>query len=141
MKKEKSAGAVIYRLEKGEPLYLLLHYPPSPKATREYWDLPKGHMEEGETEEETVRREVKEETGLSDIELQSGFKEEIHYWFQWKGKKISKTVVFFLAKTSQKEVTISEEHIGCTWLPYKKAIEKLTYQNAKQLISKAHDYL
>ncbi|HEX9722574.1 MAG TPA: NUDIX domain-containing protein [Candidatus Paceibacterota bacterium] len=141
MKKEKSAGAVIYRLEKGEPVYLLLHYPPSPKATSEYWDLPKGHVERGETEEDTVRREVKEETGLENIELRHGFRETIHYWFQWKRKKISKTVAFYLAKTGEKEITISEEHIGFVWLPYAKAIEKLTYQNAKQLIQKANDYL
>ena len=64
MRKEKSAGAIVFRIENTKPKYLLLHYPSSANAKKEYWDLPKGHVEEGETEEETARREVKEETGL-----------------------------------------------------------------------------
>ena len=59
-------------MEKGEPVYLLLRYP-SVKPKKEYWDLPKGHMEKGEQEKDTVVREVREETGLEDIEIFDGF--------------------------------------------------------------------
>jgi bis(5'-nucleosidyl)-tetraphosphatase len=141
MKKEKSAGAIIFRTAGGERVYLLLHYPTSKKTKGEYWDLPKGHMEKGETEEDTVRREVEEETGLSDIELFDGFREEIHYWFQAGKQKVSKTVLFYLAKVSQDTVTISEEHLGFVWLPYEKAQKRLTYENAKQVLQKAHYFL
>ena len=140
MPKEKSAGAIVFRVEKGEPMYLLLHYP-SARAKKEYWDLPKGHMEKGEQEKDTVVREVGEETGLKDIELFDGFREEIRYWFQLKGQKISKTVAFYLAQTRQKEVTISSEHFGFLWLGYEDAIEKLTYKNAKQVLKEARDFL
>jgi len=141
MKKEKSAGAIIFRLEKKQPLYLLLHYPSSEKSKKEYWDLPKGHIEEGETEKQTVQREVQEETGLLAIELFEGFREEIHYWFQWQGEKISKTVAFYVAETKQKEITISKEHIGFSWLAYEEALQKLTYENAKTILTKAHDFV
>jgi 8-oxo-dGTP pyrophosphatase MutT (NUDIX family) len=141
MPKEKSAGAIIYRVEQGTPVYLLLHYPFSGKSTKEYWDLPKGHMEKGETEEDTVRREVQEETGLADINFFDGFREEIHYWFQWQGKTISKNVVFFLAETKQDAIVISEEHIGFRWLPYAEALQQLTYENAKGTLTKAHNTL
>ena len=53
---EKSCGAVVYRMEKGRRLYLLLHY------CEGHWDLPKGHVEAGESEEQTARREISEET-------------------------------------------------------------------------------
>jgi len=141
MPKEKSAGAIVFRIEKGEPVYLLLHYPSSAKAKREYWDLAKGHIEKGEEEKDTVLREIQEETGLKDIRLFDGFREEIRYWFQLGGQKISKTVAFYLAQTKQGKVTISHEHVGFQWLPYKQAQEKLTYQNAKQVLEKAHHFL
>ena len=140
MKKERSAGAIIFRLENGVPLYLLLHYP-SARPKKEYWDLPKGHMEKGEQEKDTVIREVQEETGLKDIELFDGFREEIRYWFQSKGQKTSKTVAFYLGQTKQKNVTISSEHLGFLWLLYEEAREKLTYENAKQVLKEAHDFL
>lgn len=140
MKKERSAGAIIFRLENGIPLYLLLRYP-SARSKKEYWDLPKGHMEKGEQEKDTVVREVREETELRDIEFFDGFREEIRYWFQSKGKKISKTVAFYLAQTKQKKVTISSEHLGFLWLGYEEARQKLTYENAKQVLNKAHNFL
>ena len=98
-------------------------------------------MEQGETEEQTTRREVQEETGLRDIELLDGFREVIHYWFQSAGEKISKTVVFYLAETKQEEVTVSREHIGFQWLPHEEALRELTFQNAKQVVKKAHAFL
>lgn len=141
MTKEKSAGAIVFRVEKGKPLYLLLHYPSGTKSKEEYWDLPKGHIEEGEKEQETVRREIREETGLSDVEFLEGFREEIHYWFQFGAEKISKTVVFYLVKTRQERVVISSEHLGFQWLGFQEAQEKLTYKNAKEILQKAHTYL
>ena len=140
MQKEKSAGAIIFRIEKGKPFYLLLRYP-SVKPKKEYWDLPKGHMEKGEQEKDTVVREVREETGLQDIELFSGFRKEIRYWFQVGEQKISKTVIFYLAKTRQEKVTISSEHLGFQWLGYEDAIKKLTYKNAKRILEKAHRFI
>lgn len=141
MKTEKSAGAIVFRIEKGRPAYLLLHYPSSAKAKKEYWDLPKGHVEKGEEEQDTVRREIQEETGLIDIELFEGFREEIRYWFQFGGQKISKTVVFYLAKTRQKKVIISSEHLGFQWLGYEDATKKLTYENARKILKKTHHFL
>jgi len=86
-------------------------------------------------------RETKEETGISDLEFIDGFKENINYNFQYEGELIYKEVVFFLAKTKTETVMVSHEHLGYTWLDYKNAIEKTTYQNAKDIISKANDLL
>jgi len=138
MKKERSAGAIIARREKKGYVYLLLHYPSSVRAKKEYWDLPKGHIELGETEVEAAKREVAEETGLKNIVLHKDFRHRIHYWFQWEGEKISKTVTFYLGETGKKEIIISDEHIGFAWLSYKEALQKLTYENAKKVLRKAH---
>jgi len=138
---EKSAGAVIFRRENNNIYYLLLHYPSSTKAPKEYWDLPKGHIEKGEKELETVKREVEEETGLKDIKFIDGFKKWIKYFFKFNGKNILKFVTFYLGETKTKEVKVSYEHLGYEWLSYEKALERLTFKNAKEILKKANTFL
>jgi len=135
---EKSAGAIIFRKENNNFFYLLLHYPSSAKAPKEYWDFPKGHIEKGEDEIKTVKREVEEETGLKDIKIIEGFREWIKYFFKFEGKTVLKCVTFYLAETKTKDVKISGEHVGYKWLPYEDAIEQLTFKNAKEVLKKAH---
>jgi len=137
---EKSAGAVIFKKEEGKNFYLLLQYP-GLRHPKTYWDLPKGHIEKGEKEQETVKREVKEETGLEDIEIIPGFKETIKYFFKWEGKNILKFVTFYLVKAKTEKVKISDEHMSYVWLVYEKALEKLTFKNAKEILKKANDHL
>jgi 8-oxo-dGTP pyrophosphatase MutT (NUDIX family) len=132
---EKSAGAIISRKEKGKIYYLLLHYESG------HWGFPKGHIEKGESLEDTVHREVKEETGIGDIKIINGFKEWIKYFFKLKGKNIFKTVTYLLAETKQKEVKISWEHTGYKWLAYEKALEQLTFRNTKEILKKANKFL
>ena len=138
---ERSAGAVIFKKEGEKPLFLLLHYPFGSRNPEPYWDLVKGHVEKGEKLEETAKREVLEETGIKDINLINGFKETIRYFFQWKEKDITKFVTFLLAETKTEKVTISEEHIGYKWLPFQEAIELLTFDNAKEILKKANNFL
>lgn len=137
---EKSAGAIIFRNNK-ETKYLLLHYPSGSKSKKDYWDFPKGHVEKGEKEIDTVRREVKEETGLENIEIAEGFKEWIKYFFKFKGKTVFKIVTFYLARAETKDVKISFEHTGYKWLPYEKALDQLTFKNAKEILKKANQFL
>lgn len=139
---EKSAGAIIFRKEGGKRLFLLLHYPSADhRAKKEYWDLPKGHIEKGENIFNTAKREIFEETGLKDIKFLSGFKETIRYFFKWEGKNILKFVTFLLAESRTKEIKISEEHVGFKWLPFDEALDKLTFKNAKDILEKANDFL
>ena len=145
MPKEKSAGAIIYRMENGVPMYLLLHYQSG------HWEFAKGHVEEGETEEQTVRREVQEETGIDQLDFIPGFKENIKYFFRnnyalkaedkKKAPWIFKLVVFYLARTNIKEIILSKEHIGFAWLSFDDALKKLTFKNAKNVLTKAHNII
>ena len=151
MPREKSAGAIIYRMENGIPLYLLLHYTPSNEGKRGQWGFAKGHVEEGETEEQTAKREIFEETGLKDLKFIPGFKRLEKYFFKKsyglegearkKAPWVFKLVVFFLAETTTKEITISDEHIGFIWLPIKEAIKKTTFKNSKKLIKEASEFV
>ncbi len=132
---EKSCGVILYRNDGDQRQFLLLHY------TAGHWDYPKGHVEEGETEEQTALRELEEEAGIKNVEIKEGFREPINYLFTQDGQKIHKTVVFFCAETKESEVQISHEHQNHKWLPYIDAYEKLTFDNAKGLLTKAHNFL
>ena len=145
MPKEKSAGAVIFRTENGKPYYLLLRYYSG------HWEFAKGHIEKGESNEETVRREIEEETGIKEIKIIPGFKEYVKYFFRAsydlvdeekkKAPWIFKLVVFYLVQTKETEVKISKEHKDFIWLPFEDALKKLTYKNAKEILKKANDFI
>jgi len=131
---ERSAGAVLYRETKNGRLYLLLQ-----NGGR--WDFPKGGVEKGESELQTVMREVEEETGLTDLTVVPGFRKVIEYFYRRDGKNIHKQVVYRLAVTGVDDVKISFEHQGFGWFPYEEALEKASYDNSKATLSEAEEYI
>ncbi|HET6518185.1 MAG TPA: bis(5'-nucleosyl)-tetraphosphatase [Nitrosopumilaceae archaeon] len=133
--KETSAGAVIFREISDGVVFLLLHYPSG------HWDFVKGKIEKNENPLQTVIRESKEETGISDLDFIEGFEESINYNFQFKDELVHKKVIFYLAETNTEKVTLSHEHLDFIWLDYKNALEKITYQNSKSVLSKAFQLL
>jgi hypothetical protein len=50
-------------------------------------------------------------------------------------------VTFYLVETKTRNVQISDEHIGYDWLPYQDAMSRLTFENARGILRKAHDFL
>ena len=143
---ERSAGAVIYQDEKKGREYLLLHHHPIAskrvlKPVNGHWSFAKGHLEKGETTTDTVRREIKEETGITQLEFIPDFKETIRYFVNYNGEKRLKFVAFFLVKTAQKDVTISFEHQGFAWLAYEDAYKTLSYSSDKKVLKLADQFL
>jgi 8-oxo-dGTP pyrophosphatase MutT (NUDIX family) len=148
---EKSVGAVIFRRE-DKIYYLLLNYGKMKNGSH-YWNFVKGHTEKGETEEETMRRETKEETGIDDLKIISGFCDNNRYLYHALGKEreerkekgrktiIAKKSVYLLAETKSKDIKLSDEHVDFVWLPFKQAIEKLTYKSSRRTLKKANDFL
>jgi len=135
MREQKSAGIVLFRNDSGKNEFLLLNYPQG------HWDFVKGKVEQGETPHETALRETKEETGISDIEFIDDFEESVEYDFRFKNEDIHKKVVFFLAKTSEKKISLSHEHNDFVWLEYDDALKKTTFRNAKNVLSKTNEFL
>ena len=134
MKEEVSAGIILFN-EMDTRKFLLLNYP------SKHWDFVKGKMEKGETPHETAIRETKEETGISDVEFIDGFEEEIEYYFYAENQEIHKKVIFFLGKTQTTEIVLSHEHLDFIWLEFDNALNKTTYENAKNLLKKSKTFL
>jgi 8-oxo-dGTP pyrophosphatase MutT (NUDIX family) len=131
---EKSCGAVVFRKSR-EVEYLLLNYGAG------HWDYVKGQVEPNETEKDTAMRELKEETGIENAHFIDGFREEISYFYRREGKTILKKVVFFLLEAKESDVRLSYEHVGYEWATFGRAMERLTFSNAKKTLKKAHDFL
>jgi bis(5'-nucleosidyl)-tetraphosphatase len=110
----KSCGFLIVR---GEPIreFLLLQH-----ADR--WDLPKGHVDPGETEMECALRELWEETGIAaaDIEIFPDFRFTSRYPVRGKrdGKLHDKTLVIFLARLVRDAAIVPTEHGGYQWFAW-----------------------
>ena len=134
MKEEVSAGIILFN-DVDKRKFLLLNYP------SKHWDFVKGKMEKGETSHETAIRETKEETGISDVEFIDGFEEEIEYYFYADNQEIHKKVIFFLGKTETTEIILSHEHLDFIWLEFDNALNKTTYENAKNLLKKSKVFL
>ncbi|MDN7013210.1 NUDIX domain-containing protein [Methanoculleus sp. FWC-SCC3] len=134
MAKERSCGAVVVRRD-ADLQYLILQYGAG------HWDLVKGHGIRGESEEETVLRELEEETGITRAEFVPGFREEVHYFFQRQAHTVYKEVVYYLIETPEEEVTISDEHIDYRWLSYNEALQTITFGNSRRVVEGAHEHL
>ena len=122
-------------LKSREVNYLLLHYEAG------HWDFVKGNVEPTESEKDTVIRELQEETGIADAKFIEGFREKVEYFYRRQGATIHKEVVFFLIETHTEKIELSCEHVGYAWLNHQRALERLTFKNAKDVLQKAHDLL
>ncbi len=135
MQEERSAGAVLFNIKDKEPIYLVLHY------TAGHWDFPKGNIEDGEDELTTVRREVKEETSIYNIEFIDGFKSVVEYMYRRAGRLVHKAVIYYLAYTDILEVRLSYEHNDYRWGVYDEIMDILTYKNSKNVLREAARFL
>ncbi len=139
MNRQISAGAVIFRREpEGQVKFLLLYH------GKNYWNFPKGKLEQGERAMAAFLREVEEETGLkrSDLKIISGFKATDRYaFFVGKQKQVFKIVIFYLVETKKREVMVSREHDGFGWFTYPEALHIAKYKNTQSIIRRAHEFI
>ena len=130
---EKSCGTIPYTLKDGKIHYLLI------KANDGFCGFPKGHMENNETEIETALRETYEETSLK-VKINSDFRYETSYP---KKNGNTKVAVYFLANYEKQEPKHSEgfEDFDFLLLPYESAYNELTFEEAKDMLKLANEYL
>lgn len=123
---------MVFRQWNGTAYFLLIRDP------YENWGLPKGHVERGETAEQTAVREVREETGIAELRLVAPL-DTIDWFFRDGPDLIHKYCHFFLMETST-EATVPQLDEGitqCVWLPIEEALRTLTYDNARAVLEAA----
>lgn len=104
------------------------------------WSLPKGHIEDGETTEQTAVREVKEETGISaQVLTPLG---TIDYWFVAERRRVHKTVHHFLLEATGGELSDADDEVSeVAWVPFAQLEDVLAYADERKLARKARAML
>lgn len=148
MLKEKSVGVILYRLDPQEGIQYLLLY-----LRGDYWNFPKGHLEEGESEVEGAIRELAEETGIKITQVVDGWRQQMQFMFKEKhglkaGELIKKDLVLYLAElpAGQKADPLindgeGEKINGYAWLPAEVAIKYLKFKEVRAILLEADSYL
>ena len=127
MRTEKSCGAVVFRNKNNNIQVLLIRH-----LNGGHWAFPKGHVEKGETEEQTALREILEETGIA-VELDNRYRQVVSYSPK---KDVVKNVVYFVATASSDAATVAqEEEISqIVWVDMHKAADYVSFDNDKKVL-------
>ena len=128
----QSVVAIMY----GNEEFLIL----KKKRTWTGWQFMQGSIDDGEDAETALKREIEEETGLTDIEIVKKLPLKYDYWFVKEGEKIHKFLTFFLVKANKKEkIKLSIEHSEYKWCRYEEVLKDLKYN--KDLFEEAYKEL
>lgn len=129
--REPTAGGIVYRRNKtSNQLEILLI-----QDAKNRWTIPKGHIEEGETSKETAEREVGEETGLKEMQVQNWLG-KIHFRYRRVNSLVLMTTEIFLiaAKGDTDDLTPEDWMNGIKWMPISEALDKIEYEDIGKLI-------
>ena len=127
----RSAGGLVVE---GERILLIS------TQTGRRWQLPKGHIEEGETSAQTAVREVREETGVTGrvVAALPG----IEYWFVERSqRRVHKQVEYFLLAYVSGDAADFDagEVSGAEWFSWDAGIARLSFDNERRVVQSAHE--
>ena len=134
MNLERSCGAIVFTRKAGQPLFVVV------REMAGAYSFPKGHMEGEETEMETARREVYEETGLRPVFL-PGFRRQDEYDLAER-PGFRKRVTYFLAEFGNEPLTPRPGEIRqILLLPYEQALTYFEHESSRRILSDAYAFL
>ena len=132
--REYSAGGIIFRRSEKGLEFLLI------QDLKNRWTIAKGHVESGETLEQTALREITEETGLRSLHIIDQL-DKLHFFYRMKGKLIFMTnFVFLIEATDPSEELVPEESEGIIdvrWFDEATARAMIEYKATKVLFDSA----
>lgn len=128
--REPTSGGIIFRHGKDGAIEILLI-----QDGKDRWTIPKGHIEEGETAEQTARREIAEEAGLNEVEI-LGWLGKIHFRYRRIDKLVLMTTQIYLVRAAKHSDDIQKEDWmkGIRWFKFNDALEVIEYEDIGKLM-------
>lgn len=128
--REPTSGGIVYRRgAKGDIEILLI------QDAKDRWTIPKGHIEEGETAQQTAKREIGEEAGLQNVEVLSWLG-KIHFRYRRIDKLVLMTTQIYLVKALGDTDAIKKEEWmnGIKWFKFHEALDVIEYEDIGKLM-------
>ena len=129
--REPTSGGIVFRFtrDKKDIEILLI------QDSKERWTIPKGHIEPGETAKMTARREIEEETGLSNVSVLSWLG-KIHFKYRRADKLVLMTTQIYLVQAldSHERPTPEKWMKGIRWFSFTEALDMIEYEDIGRLM-------
>lgn len=128
--REPTAGGIVFRRNESGGIEILLI-----QDSKDRWTIPKGHIEEGETAQQTARREIGEEAGLKEVDV-LGWLGKIHFRYRRIDKLVLMTTQIYLVRAKGDTNAIQKEEWmnGIKWFPFHDALEAIEYEDIGKLM-------
>lgn len=141
-KQDISYGVVpLYKSNSGEYEVLIIHQ--RSWTGEQFWIFPKGHPEGTESPKAAAARELQEETGVTEVTIETQPSFSMQYIFTHEGNIIKKTVTYFLGFVANKdtEITQPDEVIAVRWCSLTEAQDVLSHENSRSILKKIRAYV
>ena len=128
--REPTAGGVVFRRDTENAIEILLI-----QDAKDRWTIPKGHIEEGETAQQTAKREIGEEAGLTDTDV-LGWLGKIHFRYRRVDKLVLMTTQIYLVRAKGDTNAIKKEEWmnGIKWFKFHDALDVIEYEDIGKLM-------
>jgi ADP-ribose pyrophosphatase YjhB (NUDIX family) len=128
--REPTSGGIIFRHSADDGIEILLI-----QDGKNRWTIPKGHIEPGETAQDTAKREIGEEAGLNDVKI-IGWLGKIHFRYRRVDKLVLMTTQIYLVQAlGDTDATQKEEWMNdIKWFKFNDALEAIEYEDIGKLM-------
>lgn len=128
--REPTSGGIVFRRDKNDQVEILLI-----QDAKDRWTIPKGHIEEGETAQQTAKREIGEEAGLTNIDV-LGWLGKIHFRYRRVDKLVLMTTQIYLVKAKGDTDAIKKEEWmnDIRWFKFHDALDQIEYEDIGKLM-------
>jgi len=128
--REPTAGGIIFRHDEAGGVEILLF-----QDARDRWSIPKGHIEPGETAQQTAKREIGEEVGLKNVEV-LGWLGKVHFRYRRVDKLVLMTTQIYLVRPIGDSSGIQKEEWmkDVKWFKFHDALEAIEYEDIGKLM-------